>query len=82
MADELRKVVGSCLRDIEKARYHGNENDMKIVLGEIFDIKDVDLYSLVLAICRESNGNFLNQEQSVVAMILDEFKGWLEKHVS
>lgn len=81
MAGKQKQTLSKYLRDLEEASRRGAEQDMKSVLQKIFDIEDADLYSLVLAICRESRSTINSTKKPIAAIALDEFKDWLETHV-
>ena len=81
MAGKQKQTLSRYLRDLEEAYRHGDEQDMKNVLQKMFDIEDADLYSLVLAICRESRSTINSKKKSITEMALDEFKDWLDTHV-
>ena len=82
MADKQNQVLSKLKRDLEIAYHHGNEGDIKNVLQSIFNIEDVDVYSQVLAICRESSSSLYSRGKSIQGITLCEFKDWIKKHVS
>ena len=82
MADKQNQALSKLKRDLEIAYHHGDEREMKDVLQSIFNVEDVDLYSQVLAICRESSSSLYSRGKSIQAITLCEFKDWAKKHVS
>ena len=82
MAKSLQDTLRQCLEDLERCYDKGNDKDIQETLQKIFCLKDVDFYSLVLAIVKESKHVYYLQRKSIAEVTLNTFKNWLLSKVN